>query len=64
MDLVAAGRFVIGGVATQAQGQFLYRPAAGVLMWDADGTGAGAAVTLASLTGAPALNGSELRVIA
>lgn len=63
MNLVAAGRFVVGGLATEAWGQFLYRPLAGALSWDGDGTGAGTAVGIATLTGAPALSGATLRVV-
>jgi len=43
--------FVIGTAANAAHGQFVFNPGATFLMWDADGTGAGAAVTLATLTG-------------
>ena len=38
---LAADRLVMGSVATQAFGQFLYNSVTGVLAWDADGTGAG-----------------------
>jgi hypothetical protein len=40
---------VIGTVATEAFGQFLYNTANGVLYWDADGTGAGARVAFTRL---------------
>ena len=46
---LAANRLVIGTVANQAFGQFLYNSANGVLSWDADGTGAGAAVAFTRL---------------
>ena len=46
---LAANRLVIGTVANQAFGQFLYNAANGVLSWDADGTGAGSAVAFTRL---------------
>jgi Ca2+-binding RTX toxin-like protein len=46
---LAANQLVIGTVANQAFGQFLYNAANGVLYWDADGTGAGAAVAFTRL---------------
>lgn len=62
MDLLAAGRFALGG-ATQAHGQFLYSRGSGVLSWDADGTGIGGRVAVAVLAGTPALTGAELHII-
>jgi Ca2+-binding RTX toxin-like protein len=47
--VLAANQLVIGTVANQAFGQFLYNAANGVLYWDADGTGAGAAVAFTRL---------------
>jgi hypothetical protein len=41
---------------------FIYN--AGVLSFDADGNGAGAAITLATLTGAPDLTADDIFVIA
>ena len=46
---LAANRLVMGTVANQAFGQFLYNTGNGVLYWDADGTGAGAAVAFTRL---------------
>jgi Ca2+-binding RTX toxin-like protein len=46
---LAANRLVIGTVANQAFGQFLYNTANGVLYWDADGTGGGAALAFTRL---------------
>jgi Ca2+-binding RTX toxin-like protein len=55
-----AARLIVGAapVADQAFGQFLYSTVTGQLSWDADGTGAGAAVMLARLlnAGAPAVS--------
>ncbi|WP_137180895.1 calcium-binding protein [Roseomonas sp. AR75] len=42
-----------------ALGQFVYTKASGVLAWDADGTGAGAAVTIATLTTKPTLAATD-----
>ncbi len=63
MDLVASQRFVIGAAANQAFGQFTYSSGTGRLSWDADGTGIGASVSIAVLTGAPVLTGAELHVV-
>jgi serralysin len=49
-----ADRLVMGGAATQAFGQFLYQASTGVLRWDADGTGAGAAEVIVTLANRPA----------
>jgi serralysin len=46
---LAANRLVLGTAANQAFGQFLYNAANGVLSWDADGTGGGAAVAITDL---------------
>jgi Ca2+-binding RTX toxin-like protein len=48
-----ANRFVLGATATLGIGQFLYDRPAGRLFWDADGTGAGATIQLASMGSAP-----------
>jgi Ca2+-binding RTX toxin-like protein len=52
------------GTATQAFGQFVYETDTGLLSWDADGTGGGAAVAIASFTGNPALTASDLTIVA
>jgi Ca2+-binding RTX toxin-like protein len=60
---LAANRLVLGAVANQAFGQFLYNAANGVLSWDADGTGSGAAVAITELfTSAFALPPATLAV--
>jgi Ca2+-binding RTX toxin-like protein len=46
---LGATQLVLGTVANQAFGQFLYNTANGVLSWDADGTGAGGAVAFTRL---------------
>ena len=45
--------------ATAAVGTILYDTDDGILLWDADGTGAGYSVKLATLTGDPALSTSD-----
>ncbi len=61
MDMT--GFFVDGGRANQAHGQFLYNHNSGALSWDADGTGAGAKVLVATLVGAPEVTATDLHII-
>jgi Ca2+-binding RTX toxin-like protein len=56
-------RFVDGAKANQAYGEFLYNHNTGGLFWDADGTGAGAKVLVATLAGAPQLTAADLHII-
>jgi Ca2+-binding RTX toxin-like protein len=49
--------------ATGTGGQFLYDTDDGSLLWDADGTGAGAAVLIATLSDVPPLAGSDFVVV-
>lgn len=51
------------GVANRAEAQFVYDTDGGQLYFDADGTGAGASVLLATFQGAPGLNLSDLVMI-
>jgi len=68
LDVVAAGRYVIGTgqglVATLATGQFLYDTVSRTLSWDVDGTGASEAVMLFRLNGPSGWAGSEIVVVA
>lgn len=68
MNLVALGRYVANntGLATAPEGvgQFIYNTANATLYYDADGSGAGAAVMIAFLPGNNGFNGSEITVIA
>jgi Ca2+-binding RTX toxin-like protein len=48
--------------ASGTTGQFLYDTDDGRLLWDADGTGSGAAVLVATLTNLPPLTGSDFVV--
>jgi hypothetical protein len=59
-EVLPAGNFA--SIAADADDYFIYN--AGVLSFDADGNGAGAAVTLATLTGAPTLTAEDIFVIA
>jgi Ca2+-binding RTX toxin-like protein len=58
-----AGRFVAGTAATANIGQFLWNSATSTLSWDADGTGAGAAVQLVTLTGVSTLTAGDILVL-
>ncbi|HET9637740.1 MAG TPA: Ig-like domain-containing protein [Allosphingosinicella sp.] len=49
--------------ATEEFGQFLYDTDDGSLFWDADGTGSGDAVLIATFTSVPALDASDFFVI-
>jgi VCBS repeat-containing protein len=66
-DLFAGGpvSLVSGSdpTASDASGQFLYDTDDGRLLWDADGTGAGAAVLVATLSNVPTLTTSDFVVI-
>jgi hypothetical protein len=63
---LAAGSFVSGAapVATSASAQFLYNTGSGQVSFDADGTGAGAAVNLVTLVGSPALTAADFLLVA
>jgi serralysin len=52
------------GATIAATPQFVYNSVAGILFFDADGLGGGAAVRLATFTGAPGLTASDLLLIA
>ncbi|MDX2214219.1 MAG: hypothetical protein SFY66_13095 [Oculatellaceae cyanobacterium bins.114] len=58
----ATGTFVNGNTAVGNGPNFLY--SGGVLRFDADGAGAQAAVTIATLTGAPALTAARINIVA
>jgi serralysin len=50
---LAAAAFAIGSAATSSAHRIIYNSGTGQLFYDADGSGAGAAVHWATLTGAP-----------
>ena len=61
---LAAGSFVAGAGATaqDANDRILYDTATGNVSYDADGSGAGAAVRFATLTGAPTITAADVYV--
>ena len=63
LGALSAGAFVTGTGAQDADDRIIYNSSTGALYFDADGTGAGAAVQFATLNGAPALNASDFQVI-
>ena len=48
---------------TAGEGWFLYREDTGGLFWDADGSGKGGAVLIATLTGAPVITDADFDVV-
>jgi len=60
---LAAGAFRTGAAAVDADDRILYDPTTGALYFDADGSGAGAAVQFASLQAGLALGAGEFQVI-
>lgn len=55
--------FVAGTVATTAEQHVVYDSASGSLYYDADGSGAGAAVTIAQITGNLILTSDDFKVV-
>lgn len=68
MNLLATGRYAenLTGEATSAPGigQFTYETDTRILRWDADGSGPGAAVAIATFVSPTGWAGSEIQVIA
>lgn len=60
---VSTGVLALGSAATRAGDQLIYDPAKGLLLYDADGPAAGAAMQIARLTDAPLLAASDIVVI-
>jgi hypothetical protein len=60
----AAVALTQGTAASGGAAQFVYDGATGNLLWDADGSGASAAVTLATLANKPAITAADVAVIA
>jgi serralysin len=63
LGALAAGAFAIGTAAGDADDRILYDGATGALLFDADGSGDGAAVQFATLEGAPSLTAGDFAVI-
>ena len=63
LGALAPGAFVIGTAAGDADDRIIYNSTTGQLYFDADGSGAGAAVLFAILQGAPAITASDFTVI-
>jgi len=61
--VLAAGAFNTGVAATQADDRIIYNSATGALIFDADGSGAGAAVQFAVLSSGLALANTEFLVV-
>jgi Ca2+-binding RTX toxin-like protein len=59
-----AARFSGTGAATATGPQLVYTPATGMLRWDADGTGAGAAANIAILAPFTALTAADIVIVA
>jgi len=60
---VAAADFVLGTAANAAHQQFIYDAGSKTLFWDADGTGAGAAVAITTFSTAANLHLADLLVV-
>ncbi|NKJ43557.1 cadherin domain-containing protein [Novosphingobium sp. SG720] len=60
---LTAGELALGPVATTPDQHLIYDQSTGVLSYDADGSGAGAAIELAVLTGHPALVAGDILLI-
>jgi serralysin len=60
---LAAGAFAIGAAAADADDRIVYNSATGALYFDADGTGAGAAIQFATMTAGTSLAASDLFVV-
>ncbi len=59
---LAAGAFQLGSAASEADDRVVYNQSTGALLYDADGSGAAAAVQFATLTSKPAVTASDFLV--
>lgn len=64
VGVVGAGRFHIGGDATEANHRIVYNQETGVLFYDADGTGASDKIAFAYTEDSTAIDNEDLLVIA
>ena len=60
---LTADEFTIGAAAADANDRIIYNSATGALLYDADGSGAGAAVQFATMTGGLALTSDEFFIV-
>ena len=60
---IAAGEFVIGNQALDANDFIIYNSGTGAVLYDADGNGGGAAVQFATITGGLAMTNDDFHVI-
>lgn len=63
LGALGAGAFAIGAAASSAAHRVIYNSANGNLLYDADGTGAGAAVVFANVGGGLALTSADFLVV-
>ena len=63
LGALPAGAFLVGVAAQDADDRILYDPTSGALSFDADGSGAGAAVQFAALSSGLGLTASDFLVI-
>ena len=63
LGALAAGAFVVGTAAADGDDRIIYNQATGALLFDADGSGVGAAVQFATLQGTPVITASDFMVI-
>ena len=61
---ISAAQFVLGSAATDASDRFIYNQSNGALLFDVDGSGFRSAVQLATLSGSPAFNRTNITVLA
>jgi Ca2+-binding RTX toxin-like protein len=55
--------FVSGSAATSAHAEFVYDSAIATLLWDSDGTGAAAPITIANFSVGTVVEGSDLLIV-